>query len=380
MSATMDDSQRQLFGEFPRAVGSPEQHIVHSEGEFDLFTETVLGRRNAYSSLSWFPGGKVVCDKVSFDFDSAGKESAFEAGLRDDEKIELMRNDEDLAEEVLGQVCEDVRAIAKNLLVCDFPVMGVFSGFGVHVHALTQPQENPGDNMGSTARYWREQLGLPTLDHKPIGDEQRIMRVPNMKRVHLKDIFDGDAPRYECDLWTVPLTGEELAEITPHGLLELSKEPRPSVTVKADERPEMPFYEDYTREERAVTMRPDRPSVEGEISDKGVDWYVKELLQMPCMYENLLLDPEPPHEIRLNSAVLMFNIGMEPAEVLGIFEAIGWDDWDRAVTRKQLKQVYQRGYSDMSCKTLREKGFCTRQEEPVECETYGWSGGEAEWR
>lgn len=375
---SMDDPQRQLFGRFPRAVGSPEQHIVHSEGEFDIFTSTVLGRRNAYSSLSWFQlDGTVICDKVSFDLD-APKDEYFDVE-RDDKRIEMMRWDLDLADKVLGKVCEDARKLADALLDWGFPVMGVFSGFGIHIHALTQPEENPAENMGSTARYWRDQLGLPTLDHKPIGDEQRIMRVPNMKRVHLDDVLDRDATRYDCDLWTVPLTGEELAEITPEWLLELSEVPRPDVTVGATERPDMPLYDDYTRDQRAVTMRPDRPSVEGEIADDDVDWYIKELLQLPCMYENILLDPEPPHEVRLNSAVLMFNIGMTPDEVLEVFAAIGWSDWDRSVTRQQLEHAYRKGYSDMSCETLRKEGFCTRQEEPENCETFGWSGGEVEW-
>ena len=381
MSASMDQTQRQLFGRFPRSVGSPEQHIVHSESEFDVFTETVQGRRNAYSSISWFPvGGGVVCDKVSFDFDSAAKEEAFHEDVTDDIKIKLMRSDPDLAEEVLGEVCEDVQKLAQASLEESIPVMGIFSGFGVHVHQLYQPESNPAEHMGSTARYWREELGLVTLDHKPIGDEQRIMRVPNMKRVHLEDIFDPEAGRYECDLWTVPLTGRELAEATPQSLLSLSGAPRPNVTVESDERRAMPFYEDYVREDRSVTSRPDRPSVEGKIDSEGIDWYVKELLQMPCVYENLLLDPEPPHKIRLNAAVLLFNVGLDVGEVLDLFEAIGWSDWDRQVTARQLDQIHKRGYSDMSCQKLRKDGYCTRSDNPPDCPTFGWSGGAPEWK
>lgn len=380
MSATMDDAQAQLFGEFPRSVGSPQQHMVHSEGEFDVFTETVQGRRNAYSSLAVFPPGEpVVCDKVSFDLD-ADKGEPFEDGLRDDEKIEVMRDDPAVAEEVLGPVCDDAQKLAANLLVCEYPVMGVFSGFGIHVHALTEPTEDPAERMGSVARYWRHHLGLPTLDHKPIGDEQRIMRVPNMERVHLTDLFDPDAERYRCDLFTIPLTGDELLDITPESLLEMSRAPRPGVTVDDDERPAMPLYEDHVKESRAVTSRPDRPSIEGEIDAEGADWLVKELLRMPCMYENLLLDPEPPHDIRLNSAVLMFNAGMTPAEVVEVFAVLGWKDWDRSVTHHQLKHIYENGYSDMNCETIQMNGYCTRTEDPEACPTYGWSGGRCEWR
>lgn len=379
MSTTMDAPTRQLFGKFPRSVGCPEQHIVHGEGEFDVFADTVRGRRNAYSSLSWFPNGSVVCDKVSFDFDSAAKVEAFPSGMRDDEKIELMREDPDVAEEVLGTVCEEAARLATVSVEQGIPTMAVFSGFGLHVHQLYEPEVSPGENMGTTARYWREELDLTTLDHAPIGDEQRIMRVPNMKRVH----HDRDQPPFEvhidCDLWTIPLTGHELAEVTPQWLLSKSTGPRHHIEEKIDERPAMPFYDDYTRDNRAVTARPDRPSVEGELEGEGVDWYVQELLQMPCMYENLLLDPEPPHQIRVNAAVMLFNLGLTPDEVLDVFGAIGWSDWDRQVTAKHLRYIYRKGYSDMNCETLQREGYCTRTDDPESCPTHGWNGGEAEW-
>lgn len=377
----MDKAQEQLYGRFPRAVGSPNQHIVHSKQEFDAFTETIQGRRNAYASISCFPvGGGVVSDKVSLDLDSAGKESAFSDDMRDDEKVALMRKDTNVAEEVLGEVSEEARKIARTAERQSIPALGVFSGFGIHIHLLFQLETDPSEKMATVARKFRDELDLITLDHKIIGDEQRIMRIPNMRRVHLEDLFDDDAERFECDVWTVPLTRDELAEITPQRLLKLSKEPRPEVKAEARDREPMPFHEEYKDDSReAVTARPDAPSIEGDLDDEGLEWMLKHLLRMPCMYENLLLDPEPPHEIRLNSAVLLFNLGFSVDEVLDLFAQIGWKDWDREFTRRQLKQIYRKGYSDMSCHTLRQEGYCTRQEEPTNCPTYGWSGGECEW-
>lgn len=382
MTVLMDGPQNQLFGEFPRAVGSPNQHIVHSPGEFDVFTDTVQGYRNAYASISWFDlDGTVKCDKVSFDLDSAGKEAEFGDDVRDDQKIAMMRDDPDLADDVLGDVCEEAQKLARAGMDDGYPVIGVFSGFGIHIHFLTKPEEDPAENIGSVARRYRDQLTLATLDHKPIGDAQRIMRVPNMRRVHIEDLFTPGAPRWPCDLWTVPLTGDELAAVTPRELLELSKEPRPAVIVEADSRPDMPLYEAYTESsETYATARPDRPTVEGEIDDEGVEFLMKELLQMPCMYENIILDPEPPHEVRLNSAVLLFNLGYGPSEVCQLFSRLGWSDWDREVTRKQLNHIYKKGYSDMSCETIQNMGYCTRQDDPESCKTHGWSGGSVEWR
>lgn len=379
----MDAAQQALFGEFPRAVGAPEQHMVHSASEFDAFVDTVEGKRNAYATISWFPPGDgVTCDKVSFDLDSAAKDEAFPGGMTDDAKITLMRKDDDVADEVLGDVCDDARKLGRAASTEGIPALGVFSGFGLHVHLLFQPESDPGEKMGTVARYWRERLDLITMDHAVVGDEQRILRVPNMRRVH----HDTRSPPYgvavPCDLWTVPLTRDELAEVTPQRLLELSRGKRPDVGVDAAERPAMPFYDDYTASDsRVVTSRPDRPSVEGELSDEGIEWYVKELLRMPCMYENLLLDPEPPHDIRVNAAVMLFNLGMGPSQVVDVFRQIGWRDWDESVTRSHVKHIYQKGYSDMNCTTMRRRGYCTREDDdPTECPCYGWRGGECEWK
>lgn len=376
----MDKPQRTLFDAFPRAVGAPTQYIVHSPGEFDVFVETVRGTRNAYSSISWFPlDGGVVSDKVFFDLDSAGKEEAFPDEMREDEKVDAMRDRPALAEEVLGEVCAEARALASESLDAGIPTMGVFSGFGIHIYQFYQSEPNPGDKMATIARHWREELGLVTLDPAPIGDEQRIARLPNMPRVHLDALFGAEP--VECDLWTIPLTGDELAEVTPTWLLEASKAPRPDVTVEADERPEMPLYEDYL----GVTY--DAPEIDRgqrlDITEMEEDSYqrlVRELLQMPCMYENFLYDPEPPHEIRVNAAVLMFNAGLTPDEVADIMAGAGWRDWVRAFTKRQLEHIHQKGYSDMNCKTLRQEGFCTRDDEPESCPTFGWGGGRPEWK
>lgn len=377
----MDQTQEVLFGRFPRSVGSPNQHLVHSTGEFDEWADTVFGRRNAYSSLSWFEiDGTPWCDKVSFDLDSAAKDSAFnEMNLRDDEKIDLMRTDENLADEVLGEVCEEARELTRELRFDGIPVAGVFSGFGLHIHALYQPQCKPAPHMGSTVRKYREELGLATVDEKPIGDAQRIMRVPNMKRVHLANPSKQVTKRWECDLWTIPLSGTELCEVTPEGLLDRSTGPRPSAFAEPDSRPEMGVHDDYTRTAVDTPERVKEVVDSVDLDDEGIEYYVRDLLKMPCMYENVLGDPEPPHKVRLNSAVLLFNVGLKPAEVADLFGQLGWRDYDRETTMKHLKHVYKKGYSDMNCETIQQEGYCTRVEDPENCVAHGWSGGEAEW-
>lgn len=386
----MDAAQRLLFGRFPRAVGTPRQHMVHSESEMDFFIGKVNGKRNAYSTISWFPiGGDLLCDKVSFDLDSPLKATAFPADTPDDEKIVEMRKDDEMAQAVLETVCEDVRKLANASAVRDIPAMGVFSGFGVHFHQLYQPKEDPEKEIGSTVKKFTRELELQTVDRAVIGDTQRIMRIPNMKRVHADIKQHGDGrieflETRECPVYTVPLRRDEMREITPSELMELSQAPRRDFHLRERERPQMEFYEGhygtkYTESVEPVYDGESRPIETNEMETEEVERVLKELVPMPCMYERII-GRSPAHHVRLNTAVLLFNIGFSPVEVADLYQKLRWEDYDRSVTLYHLKHIYRKGYSDMNCESIQRLKLCTRTEEPMKCETYGWCGGEPEWQ
>jgi hypothetical protein len=380
----MDPVQKLLYGKFPRRVGNPVQWPVHSESELDAAIEECEGERNLYSTISHFDlteGGGVVSDKISIDLDSPMKQASFPRTDRDDEKIMLMREDWDLAEEVLGDVCEDARKIARQAEREETPLVGVFSGFGIHLHLLYQEQVQARKHLATTVRRYLDELDLETVDIQLIGDVQRILRIPNVRRVYVDadrgEKITSDTHTMACNLYTIPLTRDELKQITPENLMASSKERR-KIRLPTQERPEMKVYDEYL-EERATV----RGQVEVEIDvdnydRQGILNMLKELLQMPCMYERIV-QPNPHHKVRFNSAVLLFNAGFSREEIEEMFMSLGWVDADRRKTRKFLKQIHRRGYADMSCQTIQSLGLCTRKEEPEECPTHGWSGGQAEW-
>lgn len=372
------EAARQLFGDFPRSVGTPLQHMVHSWGEFELFCERIVGKRNAYSSLSWYPG-RALCDKVSFDLDSPMKSAAFPSEMRDDRRIDWMRADPEQAEAVLGSVCYDARKIAERAISEDIPVLAVFYGFGLHVHLLHEPTAEPKAKIDSTVSKWTEELNLETSDSATQKDQEaRIMRIPNMKRVH--DPSAGQGPienTVPCDLWTVPLRRRELAEVTPGDLMDLSLYPRPSIRAESGVRPTMEFHEEYydvnpkseiQEESREVGM--------STVDDEGLDWLLRELLQMPCMAERIQ-QRNPEHMVRQNSAVLLFNAGMTPEEVVDLFSRIGWVDWNRSKTEYFVNYAWRRRYSDMSCESIQRQGLCVREDD--ECNCRGWKGGKNDY-
>lgn len=382
----MDHWQEALFAPFPRSVGTPSQHMVSTQAGFEVFLDTIEGRLNGYASLSWYPvetDFRPVTDKVAFDLDSPRKEAAFEAGLSDGEKIERMRQDPDLADRVLGEVCEDVQSLAQVSREEGVDVVGVYSGFGVHFYQLYAPTSAPEGKLASTARRFADKADVRTLDDAPVGDAERILRVPNVRRVDDPWPTDPSRDGEPCDLVCVPLTGDELAELTPRDLLAWSREPRcpplPDVS-----RPEMEHWPSYADQNPRTQLDADQKELaEGVdpslLTEDGLEWLLSELLQLPCMYERLL-QPNPAHEVRRNSAVVLFNAGLTPREVEDLYARLGWADWNREVTRKHLEQLYESGYSDMTCRSIRSLGLCTRDDDPSDCRTYGWAGGRPEWK
>lgn len=388
----MDSAQKLLFGQFPRAVGTPYQWVVHSEGEFDVYYETVNGYRNVYASVSWRPiGGDRKLDKVSIDLDTPQKDVDWPSFDLDEPADDLivarMYDDPDFADTVLGPVVEDARKLAQGALDMGICPVGVFSGLGIHVHLLyRETGSNLSQKLGSTSRMIVGKYNLETADQKVglNGDHNKIMRVPNAERVHVDE--DRGVHR-GAGLYTIPLKPSELKEITVEELLDWSQGPR-LIDVPDDiHRPEMSVHDEYINTQPSQDNVEQRDLDRRSVEDSLLSFVLEEYLQMPCMYERIQ-QPEPDHKIRQNCAVLLFNLGMTPQEVTHLYRQIGWVDWNEKITKRQLNQIYNSGYADMSCASIRRNGWCTVPEDGRdpevdavhECPTYGWSGGRAEWK
>lgn len=393
----MDAAQKVLFGRFPRAVGTNQpngqlrQWVVHSEGEFDVFLDTVNGVRNAYASISWRPvAGALKLDKVSIDLDTPQKDGddgwPVFGGAKppDDEVVERMRADEYLADEVLAPVVDDARDLIERAEADGVPSLAVFSGLGMHVHLFYRERENPDKQIDTTAKKYIRDLNLRTADMSPAGDVKRVLRVPNAHRVHL-EMEDGRVVGSRpAGVFTIPLLPDEVRGLSPQELLEMAHDPRVPDDLSylhPDNRPAMQTYENYIDSgaeediEQAEMRKVEAPVNE----DDFLNWYFESVLKMPCMYERIT-QPEPDHTIRRNCAVLLLNSGLEPGEVVDLFSRIGWADWNRSITTEQVRNIYKNGYSDMSCYRLRKEGFCVRADDPRSCPEFGWSGGRAEWK
>ena len=372
-------ANQELFGSTPRYVGlvGPErgkkrnQFLAFDRANFRLFLESNYGDHNMYTRISSLQDGASVLDEVFLDLDiEKPDEDNWAAKI-----IPEMREDRMVADDILGGVVADARKAAQYLDDVDWPAIGVFSGLGIHIHALTKPKEEPGKELQTMVKQIESEAGLKTLDERGArqGDYNRLCRIANAPRISA----EGDP----VGLYTIPLTVEEMKDITPEALLRWSTEPRQIQTPDA-ERPEMEVIEEYEVDVESGVVSEGVNEIEEVPSDAFDDQFeefMKDVLKMPCVYKRAM-SRNPSHDIRLQAAVLMYNAGMTPKDVEEIFARFGWFDFDRDTTRKHLEHIWDNGYASMSCTSLQEKGLCVfEQDEREECPTFGWKGGQASY-
>lgn len=359
----MQPYQRLLFSGFPRDIGVPSRFSVFTADHFDRVVSKANDSSNVYCSISRLPVTGPETDKVFFDLDA--KAESMES-MHESEQFRRMREDSDVAEQVLGDVVDDMQTLATASIEDDIPIIGIFSGKGVHIHQMYQTTKNPGNELLSIGNKYTQELDMETVDVR-VFEPLRITKIPNTQRFH-----DGK----KTGVWTVPLTANEMAEIGVSELLEWSKAPRhppmDPALLNESQRPEMEVYDDYLR--RTGGNVPERPM--GEIGDipGDVEDIVEQFIDLPCVRERVLTR-DPDHEIRLNFVVMLFNYGFSKSEVHDIIRKLSWANYDPEMTKKQIQSIWRNKYADMSCRGLMERGFCVRSENPQDCPTYGWSGG-----
>jgi hypothetical protein len=380
----MNTATEILVNGFPRTVaaavnGGISQTFVHSEGEFDVFFNHNRPQKNLYFNIARMRQDmRPITGLVSFDFDSPLKDSMFEEGVKDGEKINRMREDESLANKILGDVWSDTKSLVEECWERNVPVLTVFSGLGVHVHLLYQEKVDPTEEKATTSMHFVEECDLSTWDRQVITDTRRILRIPNSQRV------DEHGP---ASAWCIPMTEAEVMNNSLMDMLKRCSEPK-SVPFhdryKEENRPKLRVHDDADVEESNIGTVPleDR-DVSDEVPD-DVEYVVRTCIPLPCVRERFLRS-NPDHMIRFAGAVHLFQAGFRPKEVQNIIRGIGWIDYDAKVTRKMTEDIWKNRYSELSCSKLKNRlGLCVYgrdfdefTNDATDCETYDYTSGEA---
>lgn len=377
----MDTASEALYNDFPRSVAAAEggeliQHYVHSVSEWEVFVEHNKPDKNLYCNIARMRQDmRPVTGLVPFDFDSPLKDSVFEEGTTDGEKIARMRQDSDLAYKILGEVWDDAQSLVRGCREENIPVITVFSGLGVHSYLLFQEKVEPVEEKVTTSMHFVEKCDLSTYDRKIISDTKRILRIPNSQRV------DKNGP---AGAWCIPMTESEVLNNSLMDLLERCSSPK-----------NIPMHNRYKENNRPIMRVYEGVDVEdvnnaGSIEYKGdaevpenLEYIIENCIPLPCVRKRFL-SKNPDHMIRFAGVVHLFQAGFGLEEVQEIISKIGWIDYDRKITKKMTESIWKNRYSELSCSRLQSLGVCVYNYEFEEfsndekdCDTYRYTSGEA---
>jgi hypothetical protein len=321
---------------------------------------------------------RPILGNFPFDLDSPLKESVFDGGTSDLEKVEMMREDSELTDKVLGEVWSDAQNLMKKCVNESIPAIAVFSGLGMHIHILFKERVSPTEEKVSTTQWLIDECDLSTHDRKIITDTRRILRVPNSRRISGGE-FAG--------VWCIPMTEREVINNNVYDMLERCSRPKDismKDRYKTENLPEMQVYEDYKEIEEGSasgTVPLEEPSVTD--LDPTTEELVKDCIPMPCVRERFF-SPNPDHLIRFTGTALLYQSGFNPKEVQQLISQIGWIDYDPTITEKMTNQIWNNRYSELPCKKIQSLGLCVfgpefqeRSDDPKDCETHKWSSGKA---
>jgi len=376
----MNTATEILCNGWPRTVAASEdgvlkQTYVHGESEFDLFFNSNRPDKNLYFNIARMRQDmRPVTGLVPFDFDSPLKNSLFEEGTSDAEKISKMREDEEIASEILGEVWSDVQSLVGECWERGIPVISVFSGLGVHSYLLFQEETEPTEKKASTSMHYVEECDLSTWDRQIVTDTKRILRIPNSQRV------DENGP---AGAWCIPMTEPEVLNNNVHDLLSRCSQPKDiSFHSRYEEanRPTLQVYDDVDLDDGNTGT----VEIKGDVEvPENVKYIINSCIPLPCVRERFL-SSNPHHMIRFTGTVLLYQVGFKPKEVQEIISQIGWIDYDRKVTKKMTENIWKSKYSELSCSRLQSLGLCVYNSnfeqysnEKEDCETHRYKSGKA---
>jgi len=320
----LDKTTKYLFSPFHRDVGNPKRKRIRSLLEFARFVDENNGVKDVYVSL--YPYDFKLIDKIFLDLD--GEESL-----------------------------EDAQRIYAYCLKEGVPVIPVASGKkGFHLYILVKPVRFDDVNEAKRAlaratygllyRVFGNRKTLLSVDPHPIGDVKRLVRVPNTLRPPENKSF--------CTY----LPPDEFLEMSWEDVVMYVKSPhvydydclngnRPDLSeFMIDEGGELDLKFEATKP--IGNRTPLIPRKEGAVYE-----FLRRILR-PCLYRHII-EPEPPHCVRVAATLDLLANGLTPEEIFDIYSKLGWRDWNPHITEYQIKSLIK--LKPYSCRKLRRLGI-----------------------
>ena len=258
---------------------------------------------------------------------------------------------------------EQVKRLHKYFLDNDIRHFTWFSGGGFHFWMPLSKTHTPSDGF-TIARIkeggrkylsrLHKELDLSCNDPTVAFDTSGMIRIPNSYN-----------SKRGC--WSIPLTSNEILNLTYDGFMELAQEPRTgyiehkgnNISIKVPDR-KNPFNRKVAKVE--------------SLPDITLD----DIIVLPCLAQAALGEGNPTHKARFHLASYLaarFRWFFPPEAVstddkekhveriIDIIEQQGWVDYNEHITRTQVENIVfggskNNGYTAATCATLEYDGLC----------------------
>lgn len=273
-----------------RMLGIWEQIPIESKDEAIKIIEKHLGFKHIGISICTYHDDNIHLLFLPFDFDSKD----------------------------ICKAWNDSKKLFNYFIELGISCIFQFSGSkGFHVIAEVAPKIYSSRQMGEVQKFFRDMLGLETLDEQIFGDMKRLIRITWT--------FNPNGS------WCRPIAYNEGNKLD---LDDIYDEPYIESTKHMAKKNKIQHY----------------PCVEYLIGNKS---YWKK------HHERHSFEPSEP--IRLTWASIRLRSKDSIEEILEEAEAYEWDDWDEDKTRKKLEYLDSKEWNPYSCHSLKEMGYCIKE-------------------
>jgi len=302
-----------LFNKFPREIG-PRRKVVSNLNEFIFYFNSSF-MKDFYVSL--YPL-KLEIDKIFIEIDAPSVGKALNSALK----------------------------LHDRLNKYDIPHIIVFSGHrGFHFYILFK-RWIPVNVETARAVIRDLQLslteGIEYIDTHCFGNVRQLVRVPGTRHPKTKHFCTYIPQDFDID--------------DPLGIVMWSKSHHVPI-YHIDKLPDIKELVD-------VNYVPEYSIIKGERVDLAIDLNIrvkmlKDIIR-PCLYKRLLIDREPPHEIRTDLVAELYWLGFTEEQVFNIIRELNWTDFNPKLTKYHIHKIFEKKLLPMSCSRLSKFVKCTK--------------------
>jgi len=345
------------FARFPRAIGKPDQYIIHDFDAFIFFFKYNYGKRPMFASTNSY-----------WDFNEIGNPTnVYYEKLFFDLDIDTGYTTEEAHKETIkmAEFCREHK----------IPFTSSFSGMGFHFFMFFKPKiltldGNLSRAVKGVANYMKEELKLKTIN-MVCAEPKRLVRIPLSKYVTKKE---GDGEWTKTDRNCIPLTYSQLSSMNTDEIRDLSKNFKildESYRFDGNKIQLKDFIKNYKVDvnRKVIISTKEGIVIENEMEysefkDEEIYKIVQLLVPFPCL-SNHIFDKNPPHFVRFSVCAFLSHNGiLSKEEAYSFFDKISmvaeWNDRQHTMTRKyQIDNIYNNPeYDRYSCENIQSSGYC----------------------